>query len=160
MAFVGVEDLRVVAQRAQHPYSTDAQHDFLAQAVLGVAAIQPIGDRRDLGAVGGQRRIEQIQLDATDLHEPRRNVHRFTGEFERDLLAGVGQCKAMGVEAWEAFFLISVGVEPLAEVALGVEQPNGHERETEVGGGLQVVAGEDAEAAGILRQGFGEAELG
>ena len=43
-------------------------------------------------------------------------------------------------------------VEALREVAAAVEQADADERDAELGGGLQVVAGEDAEAAGVDRQ--------
>ena len=65
-----------------------------------------------------------------------------------------------GVELGDALLLPAVGVEALAEVALGVEQPDADERHAEVGRRLEVVAGQHAEAAGVLRQGLGDAELG
>ncbi len=71
-----------------------------------------------------------------------------------------GQGEAVGVEAREALLLVAVGVEPLAEVALGVEQADRDERNAEIGCRLEVVAGEDAEASAVLRQRLGEAELG
>ena len=56
--------------------------------------------------------------------------------------------------------LPAVAGEGLAEVAVPVEQPDADQRYAEVAGGLEMVAGEDAEAAGVLRQGGGDAELG
>ena len=41
-----------------------------------------------------------------------------------------------------------------------VEEADADERDAEVGGRLEVVAGEDAEAAGVLRERLGDAELG
>ena len=46
------------------------------------------------------------------------------------------------------------------EVALGVQQTDADERHAEVGGRLQVVAGEHPEPAGVLRERLGDAELG
>ena len=82
------------------------------------------------------------------------------GELDRHLDAGRGQRQAVRVEAREALLLVAVGVQPLAEVALGVQQADGDERQAEVGGRLEVVAGEHAEPAGVLRQRLGEPELG
>ena len=59
-----------------------------------------------------------------------------------------------------AFLLPAVGVQILPEVALLVEQADADQRIVLVAGGLQVVAGEDAQAAGIDRQALGEAVLG
>src|SRR5262249_31315469 len=51
-------------------------------------------------------------------------------------------------------------LEPLAQVAFAVEEADGDEREAEVGGALQVIAGEDAEAARVDRQRLVDPELG
>ena len=51
-------------------------------------------------------------------------------------------------------------VEPLAEVAAAVEEADADERHAELGGGLQVVAGEDAEAARVDGEALVETELG
>ena len=59
-----------------------------------------------------------------------------------------------------AFLLPSVGIQKLAEVALLVEQAEADQRVILVAGGLQMIAGEDAEAARIDRQALGEAVLG
>lgn len=56
--------------------------------------------------------------------------------------------------------LPAVPGEGLAEVAVPVEQADTDERDPEVARRLEVVPGEDAEAAGVLRQGGGDAELG
>ena len=55
--------------------------------------------------------------------------------------------------------LPAVDVEPLAEVALVVIQPDAHQRDAEIRGALQMIAGEDAEAAGVDRQRLVQAEL-
>src|SRR5438874_983875 len=51
------------------------------------------------------------------------------------------------------------GVDVLASEALPVQKADGDERKAEVAGGLQVVAGEYAEAARVDRQALGDAEL-
>ncbi len=56
--------------------------------------------------------------------------------------------------------LVAVDVEMLAEIALGVEQADGDQRDSQAAGALDVVAGQDAEAAGINRHRFVDAELG
>ena len=48
----------------------------------------------------------------------------------------------------------------LAEVAVAVEEADADDRHAQVAGRLEVVAGEDAEAARVLRQRLAEAELG
>src|SRR6185503_7065581 len=54
----------------------------------------------------------------------------------------------------------ALAVDRLVEVALAVEQAHGDERDRHVARGLAVVAGEDAEAAGVDRQALMETEFG
>ena len=58
------------------------------------------------------------------------------------------------------FLLPSRLVEILAEVTLLIEQPNADQRHAQIAGGLQVVAGQNAQAAGEDRKTFGQAEFG
>ncbi len=45
VALVGVEDLRLQAERLQRAHPADAEQDLLPQAVLAAAAVEPVGDR-------------------------------------------------------------------------------------------------------------------
>ena len=61
----------------------------------------------------------------------------------------------------QIFFLLpAVAIEPLAEISLAIKQSDADQRNAEVGSALDVIAGEDAQAAGINRQRFVQAELG
>jgi hypothetical protein len=56
--------------------------------------------------------------------------------------------------------LVAVVVDALGEIALAIEQADGDEGQAQIGGALAMVAGEDAQAAGIDRKALVEAELG
>ena len=71
-----------------------------------------------------------------------------------------GQRQLVGVEDGVVLLLPAVPGQGLAEVAVPVEQPDADQRDAEVAGRLEMVAGEDAEAAGVLGQGGRDAELG
>ena len=75
-------------------------------------------------------------------------------------LAQQGQRQAVGVEDRVVLLLPAVEVERLLEVAGLVEEADADDGHAEVGGGLEVVTGQDAEAAGVLRQHLGDAVLG
>ena len=69
------------------------------------------------------------------------------------------QRELVGVEDRVGLLLPALAGQRLLEVAVPVHQPDAHQRDAEVAGRLQVVAGEDAETAGVLREDGGDAVL-
>ena len=69
-----------------------------------------------------------------------------------------GQVFHLGIQVF--FDLVARFVKMLLEVALVVEQTNRHQRDTQTAGTLDVVARQDAQAAGVDRHRFVNAELG
>ncbi len=57
-------------------------------------------------------------------------------------------------------FLHAVLVDLLIEISVSIEQADGDEIEVEVAGGFAMIAGENAETAGVIRDRFVKAELG
>ena len=112
--------------------------------------------------------VEQQQRHAADLGDPDPRGQRLAGlagQADLDLgdravvLAQQRERQAVGVEDGVGLLLPAVAGQRLPEVAVPVEQPDADDRHAEVAGGLEVVAGQDAEAAGVLRQHGGDAEL-
>ena len=171
VALVGVEDLRrgVPGHRAvgaHRPHAADPDEDLLADAVLGVAAVEAVGDLAQVGVVVLDVGVEQQQRHAADRGHPHpRPQHAALGhgDVDEDRRAlGVGeqvQREALRVERRVGLLLPAVEREGLPEVARAVEQPDRDQRHAEVGGGLEVVAREDAEPARVVRQHLGDAEL-
>ena len=95
-----------------------------------------------------------------DVDAPHPDLHVDAGEIDDDLHPGRLHAERRRVDAGVGLLLPAVGVEVLMEVALGVQQPDADEWHAEVGGRLQVVAGEHPEPAGVLRERLGDAELG
>ena len=172
VALVGVEDLGGgvagdPAVGADGPDPADAEQHLLQQPVLAAAAVEPVGDVAVGGVVLLDVGVEQQQRDPADLRHPDLGVQHappgrrdgtWTGVAVR--LLQQGQRQAVGVERRVVLLLPAVAGQGLAEVAVPVEQADADDRHAEVAGRLEVVAGEDAEAAGVLRQGGGDAELG
>ena len=113
---------------------------------------------RSLWAAPGTAVSSRMSGDRADVEAPHLGCHLPAGERHGDRVAGV--------EATEVFR--GVGAVPLrlgavrqflTEEPLTVEQADTAEGEFEIAGGLQVVAGEDAEAAGVLRDELAEPEL-
>ena len=172
VALVGVEHLGggvagEPAVRADRAHSSYAEQHLLEQPVLAAAAVQPVGDPAFAEVVLLDVGVEQQQRYAADLGEPDPGAQRAAaGQGEGDLGGGAvglpeqGDGQFVGVEDRIVLLLPAVPGEGLAEVAVPVEQADADERYAEVAGRLQMVAGEDAEAAGVLRQGGRDAELG
>ncbi len=156
-------DARVGAHGAD---TADAGEDLLLDPVVLVAAVEAVGDPAQLLVVGRDVGVEQQQWDAPDLGDPDPRIEcasaRHGDLHERCGAVGLGeqsQRQALRVVGGVVLHLPTVGAERLPEVAGAVEQADADERQAEIGGGLQVVAGEDAETAGVVRQNLGDTEL-
>ena len=146
------------AQRAQRAHASHAEHDVLREPDARVAHIEtradPTVELLVLGAFG----VEQEERHAPDLHTPdlHLNLALANRDAYRDRLAvlppdeGRGQAFRIGVDP--VLVLPAGGVDPLPEVPLPVQETDGHERQRAVGGLLDEVAGEGAQAAGVDRQ--------
>ena len=75
-------------------------------------------------------------------------------------LLQLGEGQFVGVEHRVVLLLPAVAGEGLPEVPVAVQQPDADEGHAEIAGRLQMVAREDAETSGVLRQGGRDAELG
>ncbi len=172
MALVGVEHLGlgVAGQARERPHRTDAadaEEELLEQPVLGGAAVQPVGHLAQRLGVVLDVGVEQEQRHPAHLrHEHPRDQVGLVGHRQAHLRGGsVSLTKErdrqpVGVEHRVGLLLPALAGELLAEVAVLVEQPDADQRDAEVARGLEVVAGQDAEAAGVLRQHRGDAVLG
>ena len=121
---------------------------------------------RDVVVVLGHVRVEQQQRHPADGGDPDVRVQlAAAGQVERDergravLLAQDRERQAVRVEQRVRLHLPRVAGQRLPEVAGPVQQADTHDGHAHVGGALQVVARQDAEAARVLRQHRGDAEL-
>ncbi len=171
MALVGVEDLGLggageAGVDAQGADAADAEQDLLPEPVLRGAAVQPVGDLAVVVGVALDVGVEQQQRDATDLRHPDLGQEvGAAGHRDRDggpgavLVAEQADRQLVGIEDGVLLQLPALSRERLLEVAGVVEQTDAYEGYAEVAGGLEMVAGEDAEAAGVLREHRADAEL-
>ena len=172
VALVGVEDLRRgrAGDRAVGAHgadAADAEQQLLLQPVLAAAAVEPVGDlaRRRRRSPRRRCRAAAAAPGRPGRARPGRAACAPSGSAERDAhrrAVGVASSchrQAVRVERRVGLQLPAVARQRLAEVAAPVEQADADDRHAEVAGRLQVVAGQDAEAAGVLRQHLGDAEL-
>jgi hypothetical protein len=171
VALVGVEHLgrRRAGQPAVGPdrtHAADPGQHLLGHPVLAGAAVQLVGDLPLGGLVLLDVGVEQEQRHPPDLDLPDLGPQRAAaGDGEGDLhrgavgLAQERQRQAVRVDRRVELLLPAVPGQPLGEVAGPVEQADADDRDAEVAGRLEVVAGQDAEATGVLREDLGQAEL-
>ena len=125
--------------------------------MVGTAAVQPVRDLPGGRVVLLDVAIEKEERHAPDLgHEDLRVERPAFGERERDPRRTAGEIQrldrqTLGVEGWVSLQLPPITREGLAEVPGSVEQTHADDRYTEVARRLEMIAREDAEAAGVLR---------
>ncbi len=154
------------AQCAQRPDAADAQDQLLVEPHLPSADVEDVGDRAVRVVVAGVVRVEQEDRHAAHLEQPDGGVDHPAGQLDRDgqrvadLVQHAQEREAPQVEVGVLVLLVPVRVDRLAEEAPAVEETHADERERHVAGGLHVVAGEHAEAAGVDAERLVEAVLG
>ena len=166
MAFVDVPDRRVQAERGEGARAADAEQDFLLDARRPVAAVEAVGDFAVAFRVLRQPGIEQDEPDMADADFPDLGMHgpAGKGDLDQDVFAlrvenrGNRQVVEVGIVVDR--LLLTVAIQRLLEIALAIEQADADEGQAHVAGRLAVVAGKDAEAAGVDRQAFVETEFG
>ncbi len=156
-------DPGVGPQRAD---AADTEKQLLAQPVLGGAAVETIGHVDVVVGVPLDVGVEHQQRHPTHAgHPDARDEVRTSWHRDADRGAAAvglpeqGDRQLVGVEHRVGLLLPSGCVERLLEVAVPVEQPDPDDRHAEVAGALEVVAGQDAEPAGVLGEHGGDAEL-
>ena len=155
----------MMPRASQGPDAADAQHQFLADSGAVVAAVEPAGQLAVFGAVALDVAVEQVELDPADVHQPDLGQQAAGAGVDLDgdrLAVGPqgrlhGQVLDLGVEI--LLLLVAVRVQVLLEIALVVEQADGHQRHAQPAGTLDMVAGEHAQAAGVDGHRFVDAEL-
>ena len=155
MAFVDMHRGGLDAQRPQHVHTADAQHDFLAQALLGVGRVQTMGNRAIPGLIGIELGIEQINRNPADVRSPNEHVD---GRVEKRhtnlqrlvvLVAHQRDRIVRPVQHRFVVFLPAIVANSLRQVAPRINQPHRHDRNRQVAALLDVIAGQDPQAARI-----------
>ena len=139
--------------------TADAEHKFLLEPVEPVAAVEPVGDRPVGDHIGGEVGVKQQQRDATDIKTPHLGPHDATRNRHVDDDASVNATEISGLVGVYPFQLVII-LDQLTEKAVSIEQADSGERGRDVAGRLEVIAGENAEPAGVLRHDFADPELG
>ena len=166
MTFVRVPCGWIVAECSQDSHAADAEDPFLAESKCGPACVElaqelsvvcvillEVGVEKDDRCSSGDAVVMRDVHVATESLDVARN-----GSPLGALIGVIGVFSRIEVDV--GIFLPAVDPDALVEVACAIEDADSDERDAEVGGCLAVVAGEDAQAAAIDRDGAVKAELG
>jgi hypothetical protein len=148
VALVEVVGVQVEVERAQQPDAAEAQHQFLAEAVGLVAAVETMRERAALGVILVEVGVQQQDRDPMPVRagidiEPGAHPDRTRRHFHRDhgVLGRVPPVRRLDLAA--------LGVELLAEVAGAADQRDEDDRQQQIRAGAHGVAGQHAEAARV-----------
>ena len=165
VAFVEVQDAGRNAQRSQRPDAAHAEQQFLANTDTLVTTVEARGQLAIFGLIAVHVRVEQKQRIASDRQLPHASADSAGARFDRHhQRLAVAHRRAEGkqvrVDGDVILVLPAAQVQPLTEVSLAVVQTHAHEGHAQIGRALDVIAGQDAQAARVDGQRFVEAELG
>ena len=162
-------DPDVLAERAD---TADAEQDLLCDPVFLIPAVEPVGHRAQGGAFGLivvaiDVGVEEQQRDSTHRRHPhlgrqgRPAGHRDLDDHRLRAVARGEEREGQvgGIVHGIPLDLPAVVIEALAKIPGAVQQSDADQRQPEVGGRLEMVTGENAEAAGVDRQDLRDAEL-
>lgn len=125
MSLVHVEPLeRVVAERAEHPHTADAENHLLAQPVAVVAAIEKMGERAIEVRIRRDVRVQQVHghdaLGSLNDVPPAAKLYRSPFDEDRDVRRLLDE--EILHRPVDGILGLSAGrIEALAKVALAVE---------------------------------------
>lgn len=165
MPFVDVPDRGLEADGRQRACAADPEHDLLLDAHVAVAAVELVGNVAVGFGVVFEVGIEQVERDMPHARLPHLDLDRPPRHLDTDgqrlVVAQDGRdWQIVEIDRVVVDELVAVRVDALGEIPLAVEETDRHERQVEVAGGLAMVAGKDAEPAGIDRKAFVQAEFG
>ncbi len=153
MSLVEMPDGGVQSQGPHGPDAADAQHDFLTDAGLPIAAVEAGGERPIPRFVLRKVGIHQTDSGTAHLYLPEGHLHGSSpqGNLDPYLAAFRVQNRADG-----SFFYAEGGIDGLlpavrgdmlAEIPLRVQKPYPDQREAQVAGLFGMIAGQNAQSA-------------
>ena len=153
VALIHVIDAHVVFQRLQHAEAAQPQDHLLNQPVVGVAAIEMVGDAAIPRLILFQVGVQHVDRDGVPGHAlhviaPGADMHRAPFDIDGHARLFLSQPR-LWIPGLGVLGLTAVSVEHLTKVAFAVHQRDGGQRQTHVGRGAQRVAGQHTQAAAV-----------
>ncbi len=165
MAFVHVPGGGFITQRPQSADAAHPQQNFLRDPQFQIADIQPVGQLAVVGIILGNIGMQEVKMHPANVQlvNPGKDLasRQVNGDLERlaVLIHQANQREGIKINRNVIRMLPAVFADALGEIAIGIDKANTHQGNPQVAGFLQMVAGENSQAAGINHQGFMQAKL-
>ena len=165
MALVAMKNGIVHPQLAQDAYAANAKDYLLAQALLQIAGIKPVGYDAIPGIVGLAGGIDQIKAGLSHLNLPDLQINRRVHDRHLDgdgIFIGIYHLPdgcILPVHHLAGPHLPAVRRDHLTQVALRIHESYSHQRQTQVAALLEKVSRQKAETTRIKGQGLMQAVL-
>jgi hypothetical protein len=132
------------------------RHDFLAHAHLEIAAVKLRGDASVLRVVLRNVGVEEIDIHAPDAQFPNPGENFSIENRDRNeklhfASASFADRQVVKILVQVNCCLNAVLIDLLPEIAVAIEQTNRHKIQIEIARRFAMIAGQNAEAAGVIR---------
>src|SRR5438874_11583150 len=165
MPFVHVKHVRLDSNRRECFHPAYAEHDLLTPAHLKYAAVKLGGNQSVLGAVFRNIGVEQVDVYTADAQFPNpcKNIPVQNGNRDKKFCfaaADFSDRQVIKILIEINRLLNAVLVDLLPEIAVSVKQTDRDEFQIKITGRFAMVAGENAQPAGVIRDRFVKTEFG
>ena len=156
VSFVHVEHVRLDPERGERFHSSNTEHDFLTHAHLEVAAVKLRSDQSVFGAVFRNIAVEEIDVHPAYAQFPQPGKDFAIQNRHGNQNFGIPVAYLTNRQVIEILIKVdrllkAVFVDLLPEIAMAIEETNRNKIQVKIAGRFAVVAGQDAEAAGVIR---------
>ena len=153
VALIHVIDLGSTGKRFEKSYAAEAEHGLLTEAVVGVAAVEVIGEATVPGVIAFDDGVEEedgddVAGDTYDVEAPGANEDLTALQGEGDDSVGARKGR-IGGPGNVGFSLLAYVGEFLTEIPAAMDERDRDHGGGGVGCGAKGVAGEHAEATGV-----------
>ena len=143
-------------ERGESFHAADPEQDFLAHAHLEIAAVKFRGDASVLRVVLRNVGVEEIDIHAPDAQFPNPGENFSIENRDRNeklhfAPASFADWQVVKILVQVNCCLNAVLIDLLPEVAVAIEQTNRNKIQIKIARRFAMVAGQNAEAAGVIR---------
>src|SRR5208283_2135385 len=153
--FVEVKNPRGDTERFQRAQTAYTQQYFLVHTHAAIAAVQTRSHIAVFGSIAVYIGVEEKQITTADFHAPNFRIDRTMSgvDLHHDGSAidsyGGFHGQVVDIDFEVLFALPAVAIQALTEISLAIKQAHGNQRDAQIGGALNVIAGQNSKSTGV-----------